>query len=406
MQETGDLPAFVYKGLNADGATVEGRISASDRIDAQRQLEAQTIAPFELRESRATDRVYARRKARPRDRQRFMRQLAVLLRAGTPLLSAFEVMESEEPCRDLAQSASAVRRDLRSGARLSGALRSHLGAGFPEYAPRLVELGETTGDLPKAFNDIASQMEAELKSATEVRNALAYPSFLAVAGLVAVTFIFLFVVPRFAALLGEDRSDLPAFSRWVIETGVFLRAHLMQTGAVAAGLVVAVILGSRNPGLRGAVEQALMSAPVIGRFLKASETARWARICGTALSGGAPLLDALSLAEAAVRSNRRRQGLIEARRAIRSGDALDEALKRFGEFDAMTINLIKTGRISASLDEMLLFVAETHEAEAQSLAKQLTSLAEPIAIAFIAIVVGVIVVSLVMAMTSLYDVAL
>ena len=98
--------------------------------------------------------------------------------------------------------------------------------------------------------------------------------------------------------------------------------------------------------------------------------------------------------------------MIEARRSIRSGEALDEALKRHGDFDAMTTNLIKTGRISASLDEMLLFIAETHEAEAQNLAKRLTSLAEPLAIAFIASVVGVIVVSLVMAMTSLYDIAL
>ena len=91
---------------------------------------------------------------------------------------------------------------------------------------------------------------------------------------------------------------------------------------------------------------------------------------------------------------------------MRSGETLDDALRRYTDFDPMTLNLIRTGRASASLDEMLVFVAEIQEAEARNAAKRLTSLAEPLAILFIASVVGVIVVSLVMAMTSLYDVAI
>ncbi|MHA6288821.1 type II secretion system F family protein [Maricaulis sp. CAU 1757] len=399
------MAIFVYKALGPDGATVEGRISASDKVDALRQLEGQGVAPYQLAVSGPEDRVYARRKARPQDRFRFMRQLAVLLKAGMPLLDAFETVAADEPCRDLAQQAAQVRQDLRSGTPLSRAFTTHM-AKLPPYATRLIELGEATGQLPKALNDIASQMELDLKSASEVRNALAYPSFLAVAGLGAVAFMFLFVVPRFANLLGDDRSSLPGFSRWVIETGVFMSENLILTLIVIAAVVVGAGLLARNPGVRSGILEALFRMPVVGGFLRASEVARWARACATALSGGAPLLDALVLAESSVVSSKRRQSLAEARRAIRAGEAIDQALKTHTDFDAMTLNLVRTGRASASMDEMLTFIAEIYEEESRNRAKQLTSLAEPLAVLFIAGVVGLVVVSLVMAMTSLYDVAL
>lgn len=399
------MPTYLYRGLNSDGAEVDGRLTAADEVEALRQLEVQHIAPFKLNEAGLEPRKYERKKARPQDRFRFMRQLSVLLKAGTPLLDAFDSLSADEPCKDLAEQALSVRRDLRSGAQLSVAMRDGF-TDLPAYAPRLIELGEATGQLPKALADISTQMEHDLKAASEIRNALAYPAFLAVAGVFAIVFIFLFVVPRFANLLGDDRSSLPALSRWVIETGVFMSENMVQTGLFVAGAVAVVFALSRNKGVRASVSELMHRMPVVGSFLTASEVARWARACGTALSGGAPLVDALVLAESAVTSVRRKQGLAEARRAIRSGEPIDAALKTHAGFDSMTVNLVRTGRASASLDEMLLFVADLYEEESRNRAKRLTSLAEPLAILFIAMVVGTIVISLVLAMTSIYDIAI
>lgn len=399
------MASYVYKGLDGDGATVTGRLSAADEGDALKQLEAQAISAFEIAPESDATKKFARRTARPKDRHRYIRQLAVLLRAGTPLLSAFENLSDEEPCRELYEATTAIRRSLRSGATLSQAMAQHL-PGLPNYAPRLIELGETTGNVGQAISDIARQMDHDIKSANEVRNALAYPAFLACMGTVAVFFMFLFVVPRFASLLGGDTSGLPAFSRWVISTGVFLESNLVMTLLVAFGILAFGIAAFRNARVRRAVVEGLNEVPIVKQFFKASETARWARTFATALAGGAPMLEALSLAESAVDLRRRKQGLKEARRAIRSGEAIDSALSQHTDFDAMTINLIRTGRASASLEEMLSFLADIYEEEARNRAKRVTALAEPLAVLFIASVVGLIVVSLVMAMTSLYDVAL
>ncbi len=399
------MAIFRYRALDATGATVEGRVAAEDSIEAQRQLEAQSVAPFELSEVRAGERKFSRNKARSADRQRFIRQLAVLIRAGTALLPAIDSLIADETCRELAMEGENIRRDLRSGARLSEAMARHMPR-LPPYASRLVELGETTGQQAKALTDIAAQMEQDLKAAAEVRNALAYPAFLAVAGVAAITFIFMFVVPRFAALIGDDRSAMPAFSRWLIETSLLLRDNIGMVMALIVALVVGVMFLARNKASRAAGYRVMERLPVISGFLLAADTARWARITGTALSGGSGLVEALQLAESAVASQTRRLGLQEARRAIRSGEPIDVALRTHTDFDSMSLNLIKTGRTSASLNEMLLFLAGIHEDEARNRAKRVTALAEPLAIVFIAGVIGAIVVGLVLAMTSMYDIAI
>lgn len=393
--------SFRYKGFRADGGEVEGRISAANEADAVSQLSARRVTPFELTPD-AVARRYERRRARPEDRSRFLRQLSMLARAGAPLLSCFDSLIEDEPCREIAEQTRLVRADLRGGSRLSAALTRRM-PDLPDYAPRLVELGEATGSLPERLTEISTQMEADLAAGAEIRNALAYPAFLAIAGTAAVFFIFIVVVPRFSALLAESRGEIPAISRIVLTVGEFAGANVIS---LFAGLVVLLLIANRllaAPGTRRQLTAFAFQMPVLGGFLSAADTARWARVTGTALTAGAGLIDALALAERGVRSPRRKAGLAEVRRAVRAGAMLEQALRAHTDIDTMTVNLVRTGRISGDLPGMLLFVAETGDAKARNMSKRLTALAEPLAVAFLAGIIGLVVVSLVLAMSSLYD---
>lgn len=381
---------------------VEGRVSASDESDAVLQLSAQQVTPFEITPDDGRAKAYARKKARAADRRRFIRQLSMLVKAGSPLLVALDTLVEDEPCAELAQQARLIRTDLRGGGRLSAALGRRMTA-VPDYVPRLVELGEATGSLSERLSECAIQMERDAAASDEIRNALAYPAFLAVAGMGAVFFIFMFVVPRFSALLSESRGEVPALSRVVLSIGQTFSDHAVIIFIILAGLVLGVVQAGTSKKGRQFLLSILFKLPVAGTFLRTSDTARWARVTGAALGAGANLLDAMALAERGVLSGQFRTGLAEARRAVRGGDAVDEALRLHTRIDAMTLNLIRTGRLSGALSEMLLFVAETGEGEARNLAKRLTALAEPMAIAFIASIIGLIVISLVLAMSSLYD---
>jgi type II secretory pathway component PulF len=394
--------AYRYKGLRLDGRLVEGRITASSEQDAVAQLTSQRIQAFEVQPDTANRRRFARRKASPRDRVRVLRQLSMLVRAGAPLLTCFDSLLEDEPCLEIHDRLKAVRSDLRGGGRLSLAFSRHF-VDLPDYAPRLVELGEATGSLAERLAEVSGQMERDLAAAEELRNALAYPAFLAFAGLGAVLFIFMVVVPRFSALLSDARGEIPLVSRIVLNIGQTVSEHSIL---VLVGLGLTVLAGVRLASMastREALIRIAFRTPIIGRFLDASDTARWARVTGTALAAGASLLDALTLAERGVISISRREGLAEVRRAVRSGDPVEAALRAHTDMDAMTLNLIRTGRLSGAMADMLLFVAESGEQQARNLSKRLTSLAEPLAIAFIASIIGLVVVSLVLAMSSLYS---
>lgn len=393
---------FRYRGIKADGSAVEGRISASTRQDAILELAAQRINPYEVNADDGSRRRFVRRRARPADRQRLIRQLAMLVKAGSPLLTSVDTLLEDEPCEELSTKIRAVKSNLKAGGRLSIAINEHLPE-LPDYVARLVELGEATGSLPERLSESASQMERDQAAADEVRNALAYPAFLACAGLIAVMLIFSFVVPRFAALLDQSGSDLPVLSQIVLQTGIFFNQNSLLIMGVIIALIAGAFRAAQTPRVRKQFVSALFRVPVASGFLKAVDTARWARVVGASLVAGSNLLDAMALAERGIMSDRKRAGLSLARKAVRSGEPLEEALRTHTDFEAMTLNLVRTGRLSGALDEMLLFIAETEEAEARNRAKRLTALAEPLAIVFIAGIIGLIVISLVLAMSSLYD---
>lgn len=400
----GALREFSYKALGADGKLSRGRIEAASEDKAYDALAARGVTPLEVKAAQKA-RPWRQRRAKRADYQRFISQLAVLAKAGLPLLEAVEAASKGDPNPDLAERADRVRRDLRSGRGLSAAIAEHMD-GLPSYAPRLIELGEKTGALAAALHDAAEQMDEDARASAEVRNALAYPAFLASAGAAAILFMFIVVVPRFASLLDSSRGEVPALSRWVLSVGMGLRDNLLAVALVAGALIVGAALAWRRADVRAAADAFARKIPLVGRFMDEQDTARWSRVAGVALKGGASLLDALALAEKSVRSAAMRQGLADARKALRSGAPIEDALRDNARADPLTVNLTRTGRLSGALDQMLLNLADIYDDAARDRAKRLTALAEPLAISVIALAAGVVVIAIVMAMTSLYDIAM
>jgi general secretion pathway protein F len=290
--------------------------------------------------------------------------------------------------------------------RLSAAMSTHLPQ-LPRYVPRLAELGEATGQSAKALTDAAERMEYEDQMRSEISTALSYPMFLAVVGGIITFLLFLFIVPRFDQMLAGNRDSLPMMSKLVISAGVGLKNNLflvlLALGAIAAGTIYI----SRSASLKSSLRTWAEKLPVVGPVLVQSDLGGWARTVGMALDNGADLLTALQLGEYGLRSGRLQAGMRIVRSEIRAGRNIDEVLEEnITDFDPLTIDLVRTGRASGGLADMLLFVGKTQEAETKELTKRLSALAEPIAIMLIAGIVGTIVISIVLAMTSLYDFAI
>ena len=395
------MPEFAYEALDRTGRAVRGEEEADSPQKVMERLRARGLSPVEIKAKRERSGALFGGGLQKAKLARMVRQLATLINAGVGLLDAVQSFNRTGEDVEITRRARNVAKALRAGDSLSDTLESVFPE-LPAYAPRLVELGEATGRLGPALSDVADRMDYELKLSEDTRSALAYPMFLGIVGVVIVLFMIFFVVPRFATLIEQARSEPPMLSQVVIGVSVWLNENwlLAAIGAIAAGVGMVVLFRSTKGGARGVAEK----LPVVGSYLLRADLSGWARTMGVALQNGAGLLRAMDLAANGVRSATFQTALGEAQRKVRAGQPLDEALaESLPGVDPMAIDLIRTGRNSGALSEMLVFAADLYEQEARARAKRLTALAEPAAVLLISLVVGAIVLSIVLAMTSIYE---
>ena len=401
------MTMFAYQALDRHGNKVKGVIDAKDEANVALKLNARNLNPYKISMKRPSKEFqFLRRKISAREQARYIRQLSTLLTAGVTLLDAMQSLAKSNAHPQLSKISAKIRQDLREGKRLSDAIDTHLPE-MPHYVARWAELGEATGLAAKSLSDAADRMEYEDTMRSEIKTALSYPLFLACVGSVIILFLFIFVVPKFDAMIGENRDNLPVISSIVIGTGVKLKENLMLFWLSISGLIVLLLAISTTATWKIKLRTLAEKAPLVGPLLLQSDLGNWARTVGVSLDNGASLLAALKQGEHSIRSFRLQARMKDVYIAIKAGGNIDEVLAdNIPDFDPLTIDLIRTGSSSGGLSSMLLFIGKMQEDEIRELTKRLSAFTEPVAILIISAVVGAVVISIVLAMTSLYDFAI
>lgn len=402
------MPQYEYSAYSEDGDRVSGTISAASADRARSDLKAQRLTVYEIAEegpapTTSSTGLFAG-KAGAQDVLATLRQIATLIQAKVPLLQVWETVSTDAPHPQLRQSAADVASQLRAGARLGDAWRE-VGPEIPEFALRLVEVGDKSGALPETIKDAVDQLEFQQKVISDIRGALAYPAFLVVAGFAVVLFILGFVVPRFADMAATTGTNLPAVSQIVLSTGVFVSENfllvLIGIGAAIGGLVFA----ASSEGGRGALIGTVQTLPMIRKLIFSMDLARWGGIVSMALRHGVHLTEALTLARSVVVDQRFGRRLEDVERDLRSGSRLADSATRHLNLPAGDLSIIRAGESTGGIPDALAMIAGNHKEQTQRLVKVATTFFEPMAIMVVAMFVGTIVVSLVLAMTSFYDFA-
>lgn len=391
-----------YVAVGEDGRRVSALLSAVSEGAAARALAEQGLTPLSLDaagEAPAASRAGALRIA---ERLLILRQLSLLLEAGIDLLEAIGVVAAGLDGGRGRAELEAVGGALARGEPLAQSLEAHA-RGFPLYVYAMTRVGERTGRVGEVLGRAADQMAYEDRLRRDVLNALTYPTFLLGAGFVAVMFIFTQVVPRFAAMIGERSAAMPEASRVVLSVGLWADAHAPWVLAAAAGVTAGLLVALRNASLRLALYVAARRAPLVGPVLRAREIVGWARLMAFALSNGLPLLDAAALARGTLPPGPLRDGLGQVEGELRAGLSLDAALQRHTPLRPMDLSLLNAGQRAGALPKMLGVLAEGYDDRLRDRLKRLTALVEPIAIGGIALIVGAIALSLVLALSSVYE---
>lgn len=394
--------AFQYEAIGRDGQVSKGVLSGADEASILRKLAGDGLTVVKLAPAAAAREDGKERALRPAERVLVLRQLALMLEAGVSLLESLETVAQGMQARKGRRQFQAATAALRRGDSLGSALETHV-PDFPDYVYAMARVGEASGRIAEVLKEAAEQMAYEDRLRRDFSNAMTYPAFLLFAGVSAVGFIFTQVVPRFGTMIGDDRSNVPMMSRWVLSAGEFANANLPIVGIVIAALVALVAVIVTNPAIRARAYTLAHGMPVIGPVIQAREIASWARLTAFALTNGVPILSATALARAAVPIGPFRQGLNILEGDLRAGLTLDASLGAHTKLEAMDLSMLRAGQKSGAVGTMFGFMADNYEGRLRDRMKRMTSLLEPLAIAFISLIVGFVALSLVLALSSVYE---
>ena len=397
------MQEYEYEVVDRDGRLVQGQAAADSVTELVRKLTAEGHTVVDVSERSAPAGASSRRRLRRQELVVAFHELATLLESGVSLGDAVLAQSRGSPHPALAGAFQSISQALMRGQSFHEALPAGRLA-LPEYVHHLVEAGELSGRLAQALRQAVEQMRYDLRVAAEMRSALIYPSILVVSGIAAVLLVFVFVIPQFSNLL-EDGNELPLLSVIILHTGVWFNENgWWLAGALAGAAVLGTALG-RQPGVRQRARDMLAALPLLDDWFTEVDTAKWASVMGAMLASRVELMDALGLAARGVRVSRRKATLEQATADVRGGATLSAALEKRGALTPTGYNLLRVGEQSGQLAQMLHALASLYEENSTRRMKRFLTLIEPVAVLLIGGVLGVIMIGIILAITSVNDIA-
>lgn len=401
------MPQFTYKAKKEDGSIVTGVLQAESERGALDSLGRMGVFPLELSSRREEEAAPARGAARrPRRRARagdvalFTRQLGDLLKAGVPLNRALHTLAAQTSNGELADTVAELEKAVASGSPLHEALGKFPRL-FPPLYASMVRAGEAGGFLEDALRRLASFLEKDQELRSRIASALAYPVLLIVIGTFAVGFLMVFFIPRFSEIFKKLGDDLPVPTQIVMAGSAFLRdGWPFLLGGLAAALLLARRAAETRRGRR-VLDRLRLRLPLFGEVVRKSAVARFARTLGTLLKSGVPILEALSISKEALGNQVLREDIDEAAAGVRQGRGLAEILRRTRSFPPMVTDMIAVGEEGGNLDEVLVQVADSYDAQVDRAVRVFVALFEPALLVLMAALVGFVVISMLLPVFSL-----
>jgi type II secretion system protein F len=407
------MPVFAYKAADQRGQTIDGVMEAADVQSVVERLQRDAYFPIHVAAQQERTalpglRITALRGQRVpgRDLAAFTQQLATLLEAGLPLDRALGILEGLAPSQRLRAITADVLRSVRGGTSLGEALAKHHPRPFSRLYINMVRAGERGGVLEQTLRRLAEFLEEAQEFRDTLVSALIYPTLLATVGGAAVIFLMTFVIPRFADIFRDLGSAIP----WPTQVLMAVSGWLTRYWWAVAGGVFAIALLFRSWVATAAgrlrADELILRAPVLGAVVLQTEVARFARITGTLLKSGVPMLAALGVVKEMMGNlvlARAVDGLSD---GVRRGAGLSRPMDDSHVFPALATHMVRVGEETGRLEDMLLKVGATFETDTRKQVKRLIALVEPAIILVMGLVVAFIVVAMLMAILSVTDIAI
>ncbi len=392
-----ETAVYVWRGVNRLGRNANGELSARSRGAARDTLRRQGIAVRRVYRKRipGTSKAWRMsRRIKATDIALFSRQLATMMRAGVPLVRAFEVVGRSARNPALAAVIGAVGQEVSEGASLAAALGKYPRI-FDELYVALVGVGEQSGALEPMLERIATYHERTVATRRKLAKAMTYPAVVVLAAVLVTTLLLIYVVPQFETVFAGVGADLPAFTQFVIGISDGIREHWPIWLGVAAGCGIGIgAAGRRSPAFRSFYDRCIGKAPLAGQIVVKASVARFARTLATSVAAGMPLVDALHAVVDTTGNTVYRRAIKRLRHEVAAGRPLAASMLECRVFPDIVVQMVAIGEESGNLDDMLARAATHFEDQLDTAVDNLTALVEPLLMAVLGVVVGGLVVAM------------
>ncbi len=381
---------YEWEGKDRNGRIVRGEMRAGGEAVVNASLRRQGILITKIKKRRTT----GGRAIKQKDIAIFTRQLSTMMKAGVPLIQAFDIVARGSANPKLTKLLTDIRGDVETGTSLSAAFRKHP-LYFDALYCNLVEAGEAGGILETLLDRLATYQEKTMAIKNKIKSALFYPVAVLVVAFIVLAVIMIFVIPAFKEVFSSFGADLPAPTLVVMAMSAFFVQYwyLIFLG-IGGGIYVFLQAWRRSPRMQKGMDRLMLKLPVFGDLVHKSSVARWTRTLSTMFAAGVPLVEALDSVGGASGNAVFQEATEQIQKDVSTGAALTTSMQTTGVFPTMVIQMCAIGEESGSLDQMLAKAAEFYEDEVDEAVKGLSSLMEPFIIVVLGVLIGGIVVSM------------
>ena len=388
---------FSWQATNKKGQVVKGETNAANADIVKAELRKLGLVPKKGKIKKKGGSLFSEKKKpiTTKDIAVFSRQLATMMKAGVPMVQAFDIVGQGHSNPTMGKLIMDIKGDVEAGGTLASALSQHP-EHFDELFVSLVDAGEQSGALETLLEKVATYKEKTEQLKNKIKKAMTYPLMVLIVAVVVSAILLIFVVPTFAEMFAGFGAELPAFTLMVVGLSDFLVANIWYF----IGIIVAAIYSFKQAKLksqafRDFLDRLVLKLPGFGALTTNSSIARFARTLATMFTAGVPLVEAMVSVASAAGNGVYKKAILEVRDDISSGTTLQVSLSQNKElFPNMLIQMVGIGEESGALDEMLDKVAEYYEEAVDDAVDNLTAMLEPLIMSFLAVVIGGLVIAM------------
>ena len=378
---------FTYEGIDRKGSKVKGEIAGKGPALVRAELRKQGIQAKKVAKKREIS-LGGKKKIKPMDIAIFTRQMATMMKAGVPLVQAFEIVSDGLDNPSMKDVILKIKADVESGNNFAGALRQHPRL-FDDLYCSLIESGEASGSLETMLDRVAIYKEKTEALKSKVRKAVKYPIAVVLIAIVVTAILLMKVVPTFQELFKGFGAELPAFTQFVIGLSETLQNNFLIILIIIAVAIFGFVEGrKRSKSFSDAIDRLTLKLPIVGDIAHKATVARFSRTLSTTFAAGVPLIEALDACAGATGNVVYRNAVLQVKEDVSTGQQLQFAMRSTGVFPAMALQMTAIGEESGALDSMLSKVATYYEDEVDNMVDGLTSMLEPMIMAILGVLIG------------------